>query len=129
MTNLDEPTIHSGRILFGAAIMVIGLIFLMDHMHLVGAEMLATFWPLVFVVYGLTRIIVPSRPGAEVGGLWIALFGWLFMLDRLNITSVRESWPVFLIVAGLMVVFRALGWLPSSRSWRGVPRRWNEAGR
>jgi hypothetical protein len=129
MTNFDEPALHSGRILFGSTIMGIGLILLMGRLDLVGAETLATYWPLLLVAYGLTRIMLPPRPGAEVGGLWIALFGGLVMLDRLDIAPIRESWPVFLIVGGLMVVFRALGWLPSSRAWRDAPRSWNEAHR
>ena len=122
MTNFDDPPIHSGRILFGAAIMVIGLIFLMDRLHVMGTELIATYWPLSLVAYGLTRIILPARPGAEVGGLWIALFGGLLLLDRLEIAPMGESWPVFLIVAGLMVVFRALGWLPSDRLHGEVSR-------
>jgi hypothetical protein len=129
MTNFDEPSIHSRRILFGAAIMIIGLIFLMDRLHLIGAETLAIYWPLLLVAYGLTRIMVPSRPGAEAGGMWIALVGGLLLLDRLKIASLDESWPVLVILAGLMVVFRALGWLPSRRCSGGAMRRWNEVGR
>ena len=129
MTNFDEPAIRSGRILFGAAIMVIGLIFLMDRLQLFGAETIAVYWPVLLVAYGLARIALPSRPGAETGGLWIALFGWLLMLDRLDIAPMRESWPTFLIVGGLMVVFRALGWLPSHRRLRDGQRHWNEARR
>ena len=129
MTNFDEPATHSGRIFFGAAIMAIGLIFLMDRLHVLGADTIAVYWPFLLVAYGLARIVVPSRPGAEVGGLWIALVGGLLLLDRLDIAPMRESWPVFLIVGGLMVVFRALGWLPSHRRWRDAPRRWNEARR
>ena len=125
MTHFDKPAIPSGHILFGAALMVIGVIFLMDRLDVLGFQRLAAYWPVVLVAYGLTRIMMPSRPGAEVGGLWIALFGWLLLLDRMDIAPMRESWPVFIIVGGLMVVFRALGWLPSHPCWGGAARRWN----
>jgi hypothetical protein len=86
------------------------------------------YWPGLLVVFGLIRIVWPSRPGAEVGAMWIALVGGLLLLDRVGVAPMEESWPVFVIVAGLTVVFKALGWWPSRRLGGQSGRRWNEVG-
>lgn len=110
--DFDDHPVHEGRVVFGAVIMGLGLVFLMDQMNIVRSQTLTLFWPGLLVAFGMTRIVWPSRPGGEVGGLWIALVGGLLLLDRLDVITLRESWPVFIIVAGLVVMFRALDWLP-----------------
>jgi hypothetical protein len=40
------------------------------------------------------------------GSIWIILIGVLFLLDSLGVLSWAHSWPVILIVAGLMAVFQ-----------------------
>jgi hypothetical protein len=110
--DFDDRPVHEGHVAFGAVIMTLGLIFLMDRMDIITPATLALYWPGLLVVFGMTRIMWPSRPGAEVGGTWIALAGGLLLLDRIDVIEMRESWPVFLIVGGLVVMFRALDWLP-----------------
>jgi hypothetical protein len=129
MTHLDEPDVNAGRVLLGSAIMMLGTLFLMDRLDLLETETLSVYWPVILIGFGMTRIVWPPRHGAEIGGLWIALVGGLLLLDRLGIAALAESWPVFLIVAGLMVVFRAVGWLPSRPCWGGATRPWPEVRR
>ena len=40
------------------------------------------------------------------GSIWIVLIGVLFLLDSLDILSWGHSWPVIIIVAGLMAIFQ-----------------------
>ena len=42
------------------------------------------------------------------GSIWIILVGILFELDSLGVLSWAHSWPVILIVAGLMAVFQRI---------------------
>src|SRR5271170_2905959 len=42
------------------------------------------------------------------GSIWVILIGVLFELDSLGILSWAHSWPVILIVAGLMAVFQRI---------------------
>jgi len=39
------------------------------------------------------------------GAIWIVLVGVLFLLDSFRILSWGRSWPLFIIVAGLMAIF------------------------
>ena len=40
------------------------------------------------------------------GSIWVILVGVLFLLDSFDILSWSHSWPLFIIVAGLMAVFQ-----------------------
>ncbi|NYF50882.1 B-box zinc finger protein [Tunturiibacter gelidoferens] len=40
------------------------------------------------------------------GSIWVILVGILFLLDSFDILSWSHSWPLFIIVAGLMAVFQ-----------------------
>jgi hypothetical protein len=128
MTKLDTPRGSAGQVAFGVAIMSAGLVILMDRLELFRPDDLTRFWPVLLVTFGLSRIIWPPRPGAEASGMWIALIGGLLLLDRANVAPLGESWPVLVIMAGLTVVFKAVGWLPSRRCWT-PPRRWTEVAR
>jgi hypothetical protein len=118
----DDP-VDRGHVAVGAVIMVLGLLFLMDRLSIFEHAVIGFFWPGVLVAWGMTRIIWPSRPGQEVGGLWIALVGGLLLLDQISVVRIGESWPVLVIVAGLVMMFRALDWLPPGGDRRSVHAR------
>ena len=46
------------------------------------------------------------------GSVWVILVGLLFLLDSFDILSWDHSWPLFIIVAGLMAIFRRLSYRP-----------------
>ncbi len=48
------------------------------------------------------------------GSAWIVLVGVLFLLDSFDILSWSRSWPLFIIVAGLMAIFRRTSYTPAS---------------
>jgi len=108
-----EDPVDRRHVALGVIVMSLGLLSLMDGLDIVERAVLGLFWPGVMVAWGFMRIAWPSRPGQEVGGVWIALAGGLLMLDELSIVRLRESWPLFVIIAGMLMIFRALDWLPS----------------
>jgi len=128
MTHLERHEVLTGYLAFGVTIMAVGLLLLLNRLDLIRPHELMFYWPTLLVVFGLTRIVWPPRPGSEVAGMWIALVGGMLMLDRTGVAPIEESWPVFLIVAGLTVVFKAVGWLPGRRQWYSEGR-WNEVRR
>jgi len=115
MDDFDEPHVHSGRLMIGAAIMVLGVVSLLVRLNILWTPVFALYFPIVLIVFGMIRIVWPSRPGRQIGGMWIALAGGLLLFDRLDIMKLKESWPVVVIMAGLTLVFKALGWLPDRR--------------
>ena len=53
------------------------------------------------------------------GPIWIALVGVMFLLHDLNILSWGHSWPLFIIVAGLMAIFKRAAY--SNAAYAGYP--------
>jgi B-box zinc finger/Domain of unknown function (DUF5668) len=44
------------------------------------------------------------------GSVWVTLIGVLFLLDSFGIVSWAHSWPIIIIVAGLMLVFQRISY-------------------
>jgi TM2 domain-containing membrane protein YozV len=44
------------------------------------------------------------------GSMWIILIGVLFLLDSFRILTWRNSWPLLIIAAGLMAIFRRISY-------------------
>jgi hypothetical protein len=122
MDEFDERPIHLGRVIIGGLLVTVGISFLLDRLFIVQPWVLELWFPIALVAFGITRIVWPSRPSKQIGGAWIALAGGMLLFDRLDVIAFRESWPALVIMAGLMLVFRAVGWLPRSREWREVRR-------
>src|SRR5262245_7285378 len=129
MDEFNDPNINTGHVLLGTMLMVLGSIFLLDRLNIAAPWVFGLWFPLLLVVFGLSRIVWPSRPGRVTGGVWIALVGGVLLLDQLNILQIRESWPVFVIVAGLMMTFRAVGWLAGRHDLMSERHSWREARR
>jgi hypothetical protein len=128
MDDFDGPHVYSGRLMIGAAIMALGVVSLLARLNIFSPRIFALYVPLFLIVFGMIRIIWPSRPGRQAGGLWIALAGGLLLFDQLDIMKLNESWPIIVIMAGLTLVFKALGWLPDRRRWREDRRNGREVG-
>ena len=129
MDGFEDSGIHVGHVLLGGMIMALGALFLLDRLDFVGPSLVGLWVPLILVAFGLSRIIWPTRRGSPVAGVWIALVGGLLLLERLDVLPMRESWPVFVIMAGVLMIFRAVGWLPNRRDRWPDRRRWNEVQR
>ena len=112
MNDFDKPHVHSDRLMIGAAVMVLGVVSLLVRLNVLWHWTLGVYFPLFLIVFGVTRIAWPSRPGREVGSMWIALAGGLLLIEM------GESWPLVVVMAGLTLVFKALGWLPDREEWR-----------
>jgi hypothetical protein len=108
------------RIGLGAALIALGLLFLLANLGVIGALSWQLLWPAGLLAYGLVRIVVPRRAGGEVGAMWLATLGALWLMDRMALVTWSQSWPLFVILGGLTFVFRALGWVAEARPCRRV---------
>lgn len=109
------------RLLVGAALMLVGVV-LMTSLHGWGGawwlRLLRAlgrgWWPLVPLTLGLLRIAFPGsdrgRPRSRSGGAWLLLIGvWGLISEfRLFALGFSTSWPLLIVAAGLVIVWRAL---------------------
>lgn len=106
MRNRNRNPQH--RLIFGAIIMVIGVLALIDNLHIFYAQHLLNFWPTILIVFGIVKLSQSrGNSGAIFGGVMI-LAGVIMTLNNLGFVriSMRDAWPVFLIGAGLLVIFK-----------------------
>lgn len=97
-----------GRILVGAMLLLFGTLALLDNLDIFSTRDIFHFWPMVFIIVGVLKISKSdSTTGYIIGGGFIVL-GTMLTLQYMGIIHfrMRDLWPVFLIFAGLMVIFK-----------------------
>ncbi len=101
----------SAQFVFGVGIILLGLLFTLDNLDLIEAREYLLFWPAIFVVVGLVKIVQPGGTPQKVFGAALVLVGSAMILNRLDLIyfSVWQLWPVFIILFGYSIVRGALG--------------------
>lgn len=97
------------RVVFGLIVIAIGVLALLDNLQLFDLQVLRTFWPLGFVVWGIVNIVNARSPLRPLFGAGLVALGSVLTLQKMGIlhTSLRDWWPVFLILAGIFIVARS----------------------
>lgn len=104
-------TRHAGhRVLFGLAVIGVGLLVLLDNLRLFDVALMRTFWPLAFVLWGLARLVWPVHRGSGVLGVAFIAVGVVLTAQNLGYVNVRwrDWWPVFIIFIGVSIVMRGV---------------------
>lgn len=103
---------HSGSsgIVIGAIIVLVGLGLLLDNMGIVQFRDVWRYWPVLLIVYGVSRILSCQAVSSLVWGGVVALVGAFILLDNLDIVSFNFDyiWPLLIIGFGLAMLVRAL---------------------
>lgn len=98
------------RVLIGAIVIIFGVLALVDNLHWFNARDYIQFWPMVFIAFGVLKLSQTRATSGYIiaGGLIAA--GALMTLSNLGfiIFRMRDWWPLFIIVAGLAVVFKGV---------------------
>lgn len=94
------------RKFWGFLIVILGTIFLLSSLNIVGYSYIwATWWPLFIIFLGVVMIL--NRPSSYVVPVFILLIGVMLQVDRLGILEVnvfKIFWPLLIIVAGLSIL-------------------------
>jgi hypothetical protein len=94
------------QIMWGLVLIALGIIFLLDRMDILEAETLWHYWPLLLVVAGINQTIGYPSARQFRNGLWTIFTGfWLFaVFENLFGMTFRNSWPLFLLMWGVLMV-------------------------
>lgn len=108
-----------GSMIFGAALIVAGTLLGVGRFGWLPIDNPADLWPLVLIGIGANKLWQTWGTAATGNGAWLVLAGlWLLMVQlRLFGLSLRNSWPLMLIFAGLVVVWRSF--VPGDSNPRG----------
>ena len=96
-----------GSLATGLAMILIGVLFLLDNLRIVDFRFAWDAWPLFIVIFGVVRLI-DNRERSS--GLWLVAIGlWLFVNEReLWGLNYRDSWPLLVVVFGISMVWKAM---------------------
>lgn len=100
----------TGRLLFGAVILVLGLLWTAENLGFGEAEAVLRWWPVLLLVYGLVRVLGLDGSRSVVSGtLFILAGGWMVARELGWVQlSIWRLWPVWMIVVGAGLIFRSL---------------------
>jgi predicted membrane protein len=100
----------SHGIFFGAIVVAIGCMLLLDNLGIVRFHDVWQYWPVILIAYGVSRVVDSHSPSGHVWGGVVALIGAFLLLDNLDIISFNPDviWPMLLIAFGVTVLVRAL---------------------
>ena len=90
------------RITIGLVLLVIGSLFLVDHLV---AFPFHKSWPAILMVIGVSNFLVNPRSWVVSAGLIVA--GVILLLGTLNVldVSIGILWPVLLLILGAVILF------------------------
>jgi predicted membrane protein len=120
--NAPRPPIHAS---FGALVLIaVGTILFLDNLGLVPFANIRAYWPLAIAVFGVTLLMRARTACALVWAGTMVAIGVLLTLGNLGIlpVTIGSLWPIFLIAAGVSMLFKRTPW-NGPRTWS---RRWPE---
>lgn len=99
----------TGRTIAGGILIALGVLFTLDNFGLVDAGTIFHYWPLLLVGFGLLKIAQAQFPEQKVAGAVVSAVGVLLLLRTLHVLNfhMRDVWPVFLVFAGGLLVWRS----------------------
>jgi len=106
----SESRSRTSQIVLGVVLIAVGLMFLADRMMF--AHAFSRYWPVLLIIWGLGH--AAERRGR--GGLWLTGIGVIMLLHTTRVLELDESWPLFIVIAGLSAIWS--GVVPGRRRRR-----------
>ena len=91
-------------LLTGVLLIGIGLIFLASNLGTLPEINVARMWPLILVAIGIIKILAPGDD-SRWDGVPLILIAGIFLAHNYRVMRIHDSWPLFIVVAGLSVMF------------------------
>jgi LiaF transmembrane domain len=118
----NQPRVSQARVIFGLVVMLIGALLLLDRLEWWGVRLNVPFWPWALIVLGLVRLSGRSKdakgcPRSRRTAVWLLFAGAWGLLNEYRVFGIHydHSWPILVIGAGVLIVWRAMD--------HGVPDR------
>jgi hypothetical protein len=96
--------VNRSDLVCGVLLIGVGLVFLASNLGSLPEMNIARLWPLVLVIIG-TGKIVSSDPDDRWCGVTLLLIAGIFLAHNYRVMRIHDSWPLFIVVAGLSVMF------------------------
>ena len=86
----------------GAIIIVVGLLLLAGQLD--SNWHFGRLWPLILIAMGAGKYLSTKADGSRGDGAWLLFLGGIFLLHTFRIFTLGNSWPLFVVFGGLMLM-------------------------
>lgn len=110
----------------GVFLILLGSLFLLDQLLIIDfGDAIETWWPSLIIAFGITKMI--GRRSLSAGG-WAVFVGLWLQTVELSLFGLTygNSWPVFVIAVGAIMIVQGLREPFRGRSDDGLARRGDE---
>jgi Domain of unknown function (DUF5668) len=110
-----EAEWQGGQLPLGLILLSVGSLFTAQRLGYLELEDVWRYWPLFFVVMALNNIF--RRADDAFRSAFAMLFmATIFFMHNFHVVRIRHSWPLFIVLAGVMTVWGALAGRGCKRS-------------
>jgi hypothetical protein len=99
----------NGRFFFGLVLLILGSLFLLDNFGFIYAGHIERYWPALFILFGLVRLLdfdSTHHRGSGIG--WIFFGSWLLVsMNGMFGLDFHDSWPILIIGWGISMLWKA----------------------
>jgi predicted membrane protein len=98
----------SQHLVFGIFILAFGILSLLDNLSFLNMRDYSQFWPLLLGAVGVLKLVQANSRGDYIIGTSLVAVCTVMMLNKFGIIQIRlrDFWPVFIIIAGLLMIFK-----------------------
>jgi hypothetical protein len=109
MSERQKPRL-TGRLIFGAILVTLGLLWTLENLGFVEADAILRWWPALLLGYGLMRLTGLDGSRRVASGALFMLAGSWMLARELGIVhvSIFRLWPLFMIFIGVSLVWRSV---------------------
>lgn len=106
-----------GQVAVGVLMIAVGAIFLLDNLYYLDMGPLWRYWPLIFVVFGIQKLVNAEKRDDFGSAIWLFfLAAWLFVsFNHVWDLDFGDTWPFLIIAWGVSTIWKSLG-RPVSRN-------------
>jgi hypothetical protein len=106
------------QLVFGLLIVFVGIIFTLEELGITGATSYLRYWPSAIIVIGVLKLLQAREGSGAFVGLLITIVGAWLQAEELDVihVSLREVWPIGLVLLGGYLVWQGLSRPPAPPS-------------
>jgi hypothetical protein len=97
---------EGGGIMWGLTLVTIGGVFLAQRLGWLTINPFK-LWPAVFIAMGLGSLVSGGH-GSLLGAFSFFWMGAIFFLHNFDVIGLQDSWPLFIVLAGITTTWKAL---------------------
>jgi predicted membrane protein len=97
------------KLIFGLAIMALGLLFTLENLGILDADTYLRFWPVILIFVGVVKLLdCWPRGGGCTGAFFFIAVGAGLLMSNLGWLSFDTLFPMILVAIGALIVYRAV---------------------